>query len=213
VQSVYALVRNNNKDEVLSSFLKNGNDNVIVSAVKAPDFKDRQKPLQIGFNLTTHHQVTKARNEIYVALDWSKEFSDLEMPEDRKNDYEFPQKYYLATHTELALPAGYKPTYLPAAFKKSTPDYSFEGSYTNTGKSVVYKKTIVVNKAILRRTEFAQWNAFVADINKFYNDQVVLAQGDVAEVAQEPAEKKPSAAGAKQPVKAAQPKPPVKRTR
>jgi hypothetical protein len=76
----------------------------------------------------------------------------------------------------LAIPAGYKVDYLPTAFKKSNPDYSFEGSYTNTGVSIVYKKTIAINKPILKKSEFTAWNAFIADINKFYNDQVVLTK-------------------------------------
>jgi hypothetical protein len=60
---------------VLSNFLKSGNDNVLISDIVTPDFKDRQKPLQVSFGIKTHHQVTKAGNEMYVALDWNKEFS------------------------------------------------------------------------------------------------------------------------------------------
>ena len=69
-----------------------------------------------------------------------------------------------------------KLTRMPATFKKTTPDYSFEGSYTNNGKAIIYKKTIVVNKTILKKSDFAAWNAFIADINKFYNDQVVFTK-------------------------------------
>ena len=109
-------------------------------------------------------------------MDWIKEFSSLEMPEDRKNDYEFNQKYFLTTQTELAILEGYKVDYLPATVKKTSPEYSFEGSYLNKGKTIIYTKTIVINKAILKRSDFSKWNAFIADINKFYNDQVVLSK-------------------------------------
>jgi hypothetical protein len=109
-------------------------------------------------------------------MDWDKDFANYEMPADRKNDYEFDQKYYYTVQTELVIPAGYKVDYLPSAFKKATPDYSFEGSYTNNGKAIIYKKTIVINKPILKRSEFTAWNRFIADINKFYNDQVVLTK-------------------------------------
>jgi hypothetical protein len=125
------------------------------------------------------------------------------MPEDRKNDYEFSQKYYLTTQTELVVPAGYKVSYLPAAFKKATPAFSFEGTYENNGKEVVYKKTIVVDKPILRKNEFQQWNAFLAEINKFYNDQVVLVKHDGTEPKPE--------AGTKPPVKTAAAKPAAKK--
>lgn len=176
LQSIYTSMRSDNKDEVLSNYIRNGDVNVEVSNIKNSDFTDRQKPLQLTFDFKTSHQVTKAGNETYVVMDWDKDFGSSEMPADRKNDYEFRQKYYYSAVTELAIPAGYKVDYLPAAVKKITPDYSFEGSYTNNGKAIIYKKTIIVNKTILKKSEFAAWNAFIAEINKFYNDQVVLTK-------------------------------------
>ena len=176
LQSIYNSIRNDNKNELLANYIKNGDENVEVSNIKNSDFADRQKPLQLTFDFKAAHQLTKAGNEIYIVMDWDKDFGSSEMPADRKNDYEFRQKYYYTATTELAIPAGLKVDYLPAAVKKSTPDYSFEGTYTNTGKAIIYKKTIIVNKTILKKSEFAAWNAFIADINKFYNDQVVLTK-------------------------------------
>ena len=40
----------------------------------------------------------------------------------------------------------------------------------------MYTKTIIINKPIIRKSEFEEWNSFVRDINKFYNDQVVLTK-------------------------------------
>jgi hypothetical protein len=176
VQSIFSSIRKDNKNDALNSWIRNGNANVEVSNIKNPDFTDRQKPLQLSFDFKASNQVTKTGNELYIVMDWDKEFASHEMPADRKNDYEFDQKYYYTVQTELAIPAGYKVDYLPTAFKKVTADYSFEGSYTNNGKTVIYKKTIVINKPILKKSEFTSWNAFISDINKFYNDQVVLTK-------------------------------------
>jgi len=175
-QMAYASTRNENKADALSSFLRNSNENIELTNIKTPDFNDRQKPLQVSYDFKANNQVTKAGNEIYVVMDWDKPFSSLEFDNDRKNDYEFNHKYFITTQTELAVPDGYKVDYLPSAFKKSTPDYSFEGSYTNKGKTIMYTKTVVINKPILRKTEFAGWNDFIKGINKFYNDQVVLVK-------------------------------------
>ena len=176
LQRVYSSIRTENKKDALSGFLKKSNDNVVVNNIKEPDFNDRQKALQVSFDFTANNQVTKTGNELYVVMDWDKEFSGFEFDPERKNDYEFNQKYYLTSQAELTIPAGYKVDYLPEAFKKSTPDYSFEGSFTNKGKSIVYTKTIVVNKPILQKTAFKEWNSFILSINKFYNDQVVLVK-------------------------------------
>ena len=174
VQNAYASIKNDKKSESLSNFLRSGDDNLEVSNITNSDFGNRQKALQIKYDLTANNQVTRTGDELYVVMDWEKAFKSMEMPDDRKNDYEFNQKYFQTTETELIIPEGYKVDYLPAAFKKTTADWSFEGAYANKGKTIVYTKTIVINKPILKKTAFADWNNFVTDINKFYNDQVVL---------------------------------------
>ena len=173
-QMAYASTRSENKTEALTMFLTSDNNNVEVSNIKTPDFTDRQKPLKISYDFKANNEVTRTGNEIYVVMDWDKEFSGFEFDNDRKNDYEFDHKYFISTQTELAIPDGYKTDYVPAAFKKTSTDYSFEGAYVNNGKTITYSKTIVINKPIIRKSEFADWNNFVKDINKFYNDQVVL---------------------------------------
>ncbi|MFL5787633.1 MAG: transglutaminase domain-containing protein [Flavisolibacter sp.] len=176
VLGAYASIRNENKLDDLANFIREGDNNVEVSEIKNSDFSERQKPLQLNYHIKASNQITKANNELYIVMDWDKDFTSLEMPAERINDYEFNQKYYKVTETELTIPAGYKIESLPVAVKKSNPDFSFEGSYQNKGKTIVYKKTIIINKPILRKSDFPQWNTFISDINKFYNDQVVLTK-------------------------------------
>jgi hypothetical protein len=176
LQAVYSSIRNEDKTEALSGILKAGDNNVVVSNVQPPDFKERQKPITVSYEFKANNQVKKVANEIYVVMDWDKEFSGLEFDKERKNDYEFNYKYNYTIQTELAVPEGYKVDYVPAAFKKTTPDYSFEGSYTNKGKTILYNKTIVVNRPILLKAEFEKWNAFIKEVNNFYSDQVVLVR-------------------------------------
>jgi hypothetical protein len=176
IQSAYASIRNENKTDALSAFLRKGDDNVVISNIKSPDFQDRQKMLQLGYDFSVNNQVTAAGNELYIVMDWDKDFSSYDMEADRMNDYEFDHKFHYTTQTELAIPPGYKVEYLPESFKKTYPDYSFEGSYTHKGKSILYTKTIIINKPILRKKEFPEWNSFIKSINKFYNDQVVLVK-------------------------------------
>ena len=176
LHGVYTSIRNDKKKDALSSFLRHGDDNLVLSNVKEPDFQNRQKPLEVSFDFKANNQLTKAGNELYIVMDWNKEFSSLELDDKRKNDYEFNNKYYLDVQTELLIPEGYKVDYLPAAFKKNTSQYSFDGSYTNKGKSILYKKLIVVNKPVLLKSEFEAWNKFIKEINTFYNDQVVLVK-------------------------------------
>ncbi|MEI9809053.1 MAG: transglutaminase domain-containing protein [Bacteroidota bacterium] len=176
LQYIYSSTRNEDKTTRMSGFLKRGDNNIVITDVQSPDFKERQKPVSVSFDFKANNQVKRVANEIYVVMDWDKEFSGLEFGKERKNDYEFNYKYSYSIQTELAVPDGYKVDYIPASFKKNTPGYSFEGSYANKGKSIVYTKTILINKPILLRSEFDSWNSFVKEINNFYNDQVVLVK-------------------------------------
>jgi len=175
-QMAFASTRSEDKAEALSTFLRKDNGNIELSNLKMPDFADRQKPLQISYDFKANNEVTKTGNEMYVVMDWDKDFSSLEFDKERKNDYEFDHKYYITEQTELTVPDGYMVESVPSSFKKVSADYSFEGSYVNKGKTVLYTKTIVINKPIIRKSEFADWNNFVRDINKFYDDQVVLSR-------------------------------------
>lgn len=176
LQAIYSSVRSEKKADELSDFVKRGNANLVVSNIKPPDFNDRQKPLTVAYDIKVNNQVTKAGKELYIVMDWDKEFSSLEFDDDRKNDFEFNYKYDYHIQTELTVPDGYKVDYLPQSFKKHTADYSFEGTYINKGKSIIYSKTIRVNKPVLPKSEFNTWNAFIKEINNFYNDQVVLVK-------------------------------------
>lgn len=177
LHGIYSSVRSEDKKDALSRLLRHGDDNVVVNTiVKAPEFTDRQKPITVSYDFKANNQVKRAGKELYVVMDWTKDFGSFEFDADRKNDYEFNYKYNYNIQTELVIPEGYKVDYLPPSIKKATPNYSFEGSYVNKGKSIVYNKTITVNKPILLKSEFTGWNAFIKDINNFYNDQVVLVK-------------------------------------
>ena len=106
-------------------------------------------------------------------MDWDKEFSNLEFDSDRKNDYEFDHKYFITTQTELAFRTDIKWIIFLHHSKKFLLIILLKVAYLNNGKTIVYSKTIIINKPIIRKSEFADWNNFVKDINKFYNDQVV----------------------------------------
>ncbi|HLK30516.1 MAG TPA: transglutaminase-like domain-containing protein [Puia sp.] len=169
-------LRSENKKDALDNYLRSGNANIVISNIKNPNWEERQKPLQIGFDVKANNVVTKAANELYINPDWQKEFSGFEFDSTRKNDYELDHKLYLNTQVEIAVPDGYKIDYLPEAVSKKAADYSFEGSYINKGNAIIYSKKIIVNKTIIRKQEFSAWNDFIKSINKFYNDQAMLVK-------------------------------------
>jgi hypothetical protein len=78
--------------------------------------------------------------------------------------------------TEFAIPDGYKVDYTAEEVTKHFEDYSFEGSYTQQGNTLVYSKKLIVNNVIIKKKDFPKWNEFIKSVNKFYNDQIVLVK-------------------------------------
>ncbi|HYF29650.1 MAG TPA: transglutaminase domain-containing protein [Chitinophagaceae bacterium] len=176
VVGVYESMRNDNKQDALQQFLKGGDNNVTIKSLKEPNWADRQKPLQLEYEIAAKNQVTKAGNELYIVLDRDKELSTLEFDSTRRSDYEMRHKYYFVSTTEFTIPDGYKVDYTPDAVNVKTKDYSFEGAFAVKGNTLVYTKKMIVNKTNIRKSEFNEWNNFIRSVNKFYNDQVVLVK-------------------------------------
>ena len=176
VVGVYESMRSDNKQDILQQFLKSGDNNVTITSFKEPNWQDRQKPLQLEYEMKAKNQVTKAGNELYVVIDRDKELGSLEFDSTRRSDYELRHKYYFVSTTELTIPDGYKVDYTPDAVNVKAKDYSFEGAYTVKGTTLVYTKKMIVNKTVIPRNEFNDWNNFIRSVNKFYNDQVVLVK-------------------------------------
>ena len=169
-------LRSENKKDALENYLRSGNENILISNIYNPNWDDRQKPLQISFDVRANNQVTKAANELYINPDWQKEFSAFDFDSTRISDYELDHKVYINTQIEIEVPDGYKIDYVPDAVSKKAADFSFEGSYTKKGNLILYSKKIIINNTIIRKRDFVAWNDFISSIDKFYNDQAVLAK-------------------------------------
>jgi hypothetical protein len=54
------------KERCIIIFPRHGDDNLVLSNVKEPDFQNRQKPLEVSFDFKANNQLTKAGNELYL---------------------------------------------------------------------------------------------------------------------------------------------------
>ncbi len=170
----YATIETDKKEESLKNFLSNNNKNILISTVEPTDFKEREKPLEIKYNFELSNQLTESGKEIYINIETDKDFSKYEFDSTRVNDYEFYCKKYFVSTTEFTIPSGYKTDYIPSAVNLKYDDFSFNLEYTQQGNKIFYKKEISIDNAIVKKSEFKTWNKCIKEINKFYNDQIVL---------------------------------------
>lgn len=168
-------IRNNNKETALNNYLADGDTNNKISNIKTSDLTNRDGKLTIDYDIKLDHKVSAFDNEMYIDLDFKREFSKLDLKE-RKSDFEFPFKENYNAVIKLEIPAGYKVSKLPESISVSTKNYKVNINCQQVGGEIVYSKSFEFGNGLLKSTEFADWNTLLAKVNKIYNEQITLTK-------------------------------------
>ena len=171
----YNNIKNNNKEEALQNYLTDDDKNLTIASVSTSDLSNRDKKLSLEYDIRIANKVSRFDNDIYIDLDFKKEFGHLLFKE-RKNDFEFPHKENYEALLKLEIPAGYKVTKLPESLSIQKPDYTVNISYEQVGNEIIYKKKFEFKKGLIKASDFIEWNAFTEKMNKLYNEQITLTK-------------------------------------
>lgn len=161
--------------ETLEKYLSGNDKNVHIDNIKNSDFKNRDQKLDLSYSIAIENRVSGFDSDMYIDLDYRNEYRNFEM-KDRKTDYEFDHKTNYESIITLAIPSGYKVSKLPADLNIAEDDFNVALSYVQSGKEIIYKKSFVFKNALIKKSELAQWNAFVKNLNVVYNQQIVLSK-------------------------------------
>lgn len=179
-KDLFNYIYNLSKEDV-DKFLK-----AVISGSSNPDnFKiekyselDRNAPLTISYDIKLDNHINTFDDEMYLDLDFQKEFKDLKLEDDRTIPYDFGRKAFNRTIAEITLPKGYKINYLPKPYHVENDYFEFDLKYEMVKGKIIYTKEIKLLKNTLPVSAFGEWNATVNSINKFYNDQIILKADD-----------------------------------
>jgi len=166
-------LKKDKKDETLKRFLDKENINIKVSDIKISDIEDRESPLKIDYSITVKNAVSSFDGETYITLNIDKELSDFEFKK-RKTAYQFPNKKYLESITELEIPNSLKINYLPKSIAVKTTDFNLSIDYKTEGNKIIYTKKFTIDNAKISPEFFEKWNSFNKKLDKIYNEQIVL---------------------------------------
>jgi hypothetical protein len=170
----YNYTRNDQKDEFMSEFISHGNKNVKTSNLKLPDLKERSGPLDLECDLVFSGAVSSFNNEYYVDIDPAKNFKNWTIKDTRQSDIDFGERIYKKTSVELEIPKGYKVTHLPERIEIKEPEFSFNIQYKLLGSSIIYTKELRIPEGIINKSAFPRWNKAVKELEKAYENQIVL---------------------------------------
>lgn len=163
------------EDEIIAN-LNSGDKNISISNLKNSDLEDRNKAVKLNYDITVYNQTTALDNELYINAEFDKGFAHLDIEEKRVNDLDFGRKINFERDITIKLPSGYRVDYMPEAIKDKNEDYTFflEYKYNKEENKLVYTKKIIINEGIVKAKNILSWNKTIKEINKFYNDQIIL---------------------------------------
>lgn len=168
-------VKHENTDEAMMKFLSGDNSDYTITNLVMSNTGNADIDLTATYDLNYKNAVNIFSKDLYIDLDTKKEFNDMAIKTDeRKYDYWFSNKTNITTQAELTIPANYKPGNIPADLNIVNPDYEFHVSYVASPTKLIYKKSIVLKNTILLKTKFTQWNRDIEQLNKAYNQTIIL---------------------------------------
>lgn len=171
----YNETKNDKKEDALKFYLSNNDKNFIVSDIVTSDLNNRDQKLNLQYTANILNKVSTFDNEMYVDLDYDKEYSSLDFKE-RKKDFEFDFKQYSDTEINFQIPENYKVSKLPQNINIITDDYSISFTYEIVGNSIKYKKIFNFKNGVIKAAKFNDWKNHFETINKNYSEQIVLTK-------------------------------------
>jgi hypothetical protein len=161
------------KQDALERYLSSRDKNIQVSNVVTSDLANREQQLKLDYDVNVANKVSSFDGEIYVDLDFAKEFSGFDFRE-RKTDYEFDYKNQYDCSITVAIPAGYKVAKLPENLTVKANDYDVSISFMQTPKEIVCKKNFTFKNGVIKFADFAAWNDTQRKLASIYKQQIVL---------------------------------------
>lgn len=146
--------------------------------VTKPTEINREQAINIRYEVNASNQVYQHGKELYLDLDLRDDFKNSRIEKGRYTPYKFTSRTFQKSIVELEVPTGFTVAHLPEAYTFTNGYFSFSMKYSTQGNKLIYQKDIRILNSIMPATEFANWNAAIDGVRKFYNDQIILKSND-----------------------------------
>jgi len=171
----YSSFKNDKKEDALNYFLNNDDKNLSVSNIKTSDLSNRDHMLSINYLLSQKNAVSSFDDDIYIDLDYHKEFGKFQF-ENRNTDYLFSHKKHFTSIITLEIPSGYTISETPKSVHVDTENYKIDIDFTLKDNILSYTKTFILKKAVLKTSDYEAWNKTIKEVHSIYKEQLILTK-------------------------------------
>ena len=136
---------------------------------------ERDDVLELKYDVTLRNHLNQFDKDIYLDLDFKKEFEDYRIATERKTPFRFSSKINKQFEGDFTVPEGFEVTHLPDDVLVESSHFRFSLAYKLEGNRIRYLKEMKVFDTYLPPEKFDVWNAAINNVKDFYDDQIILS--------------------------------------
>lgn len=160
-----------NLQDYMSSYYKKGNNNCKSNMIS---HTHNDSSITIDYKFQIPNYAYANGKELYLNLNLEKKFTSMRLDDDRKWPLQLDRTHYIKRNYKLHVPKGYVIKHLPEAISKSFDDFGLEVQYKNKENDIYYTIEITINTLEVSPEQFGDWNAFIDQLKKVYNQSIVI---------------------------------------
>jgi transglutaminase-like putative cysteine protease len=164
------------KDKLYDMLSVSNHGNTDVIKINNVPETEREQPLNIKYDYQLQNKVSSFDNELFIDIDWDKNYKNLEIEDDRFSDYYFGRKVHNKVVKTLEVPGNYKIKHVPDALDEKYKDIKVKVSFEVKGQKIIYTNEIIIESGKIAKEDFSEWNAIQKKLNEVYEDQIVITK-------------------------------------
>ncbi len=172
--SGYADIKTDIKEQSLKEYLGGNNKNIKISDIEISDLTEKKAPLRLNYNFSVDNHIYESGDELFVFLDFEKDYSNYIIDSLRVQDWELNHCIYIKSKEELEIPDGYSLQSQPGNFTYENSDYSIAIKTTEKGNKIEYTSEFIFKTGVIRKKDFKNWNAISTKLGEIYNTPLIL---------------------------------------
>jgi hypothetical protein len=163
-------------EEFLNTTLALGNNKTNYNNIKRINFDNKNKALELSYDLEIDSYVKKVGSKLFINLDIDRVLLKSKIDDDKKYDKKIDHAYKKNYVTTLNIPEGYSASFIPETLSFENPNYGYNITYTQKDNTIIQHKTIYVNTLSVKKQDFESWNEFIKSLTKAYKKSIILEQ-------------------------------------
>ncbi|WP_298139606.1 DUF3857 and transglutaminase domain-containing protein [Flavobacterium sp.] len=165
------------QNEIWKDVVNASNSKIILEPVELLKNDYQDQPSKASFNLKIEDVIKDVNGKLLlkpiIILPLKELLVDVEK---RKFPVEKEYKFLYEIQYQYEIPNEYKVEFLPDNFKNETDFASVDIQYKVQKNLIIVNQTVASKTLLLQKNDFDKWNSFIKELNKQYNQSLILSK-------------------------------------